>query len=454
VLQIHVSFSPSFLCSFSISDILCLPAKDRDRPDAREFGDWSRKGPLPDLPGRGGSERRVSDRGFGSGRTFGDSGSDAGGGERRERRDPFPQDDGKVRDFGNWERRGPLSPLPQQERQTSSREGGRPTTNDGPRAEGFRDRRSSPAAWGEGRTQGSQDGSRPPRREFQERPAVERVPTAAEQDSQWRTKMKPDAPTAHSQAPSRDGSEAPSSPAVAAAPASRPKLNLAKRTVSEAPDLPSPASNSGDAKASPFGGARPIDTAAKEKEIEEKRLVAIREKKEADDKAREEKRIAKEAAKAEKSSGSDAGKDNGESAPSEILQRDNGEDTKEATTIGEGQNGNIVDDKAVKPREVSRDTKPKPAESGTWRRPSGGPKPPRNDAPRGPRGDGAPRGPRNDGPRAPRTNGGAQAAATGSTPATPVDSETTNLEDDGWSTVSKPKKNQRTGNQPTRAIAS
>jgi len=51
------------------------------------------------------------------------------------------------------------------------------------------------AAWGEGRPQGSQDGgSRPPRREFQERPVVERTPTAAEQDSQWRTKMRPDAP--------------------------------------------------------------------------------------------------------------------------------------------------------------------------------------------------------------------------------------------------------------------
>ena len=54
-------------------------AKDRDRPDAREFGDWSRKGPLPDLPNRSAGDRRVSDRGFGSSRSFGDANADAGG---------------------------------------------------------------------------------------------------------------------------------------------------------------------------------------------------------------------------------------------------------------------------------------------------------------------------------------------------------------------------------------
>ena len=124
-----------------------FPAKDRDRPDAREITDWSRKGPLPPLEGRGGS-RRESDRGFGS---------DYGGGERKER---FSEGDGKVRDFGNWERKGPLLSIAQPER--APREGGRPRTNDGPRGEGFRDRKSSPVAWGEGRPQGSQDGSRPP----------------------------------------------------------------------------------------------------------------------------------------------------------------------------------------------------------------------------------------------------------------------------------------------------
>lgn len=401
-------------------------AKQSDRPDVRELGDWSRKGPLPDLPGRGGS--RVSGRGFASARSFGDAGSEAGG-DRRERRDPFQQDDGKVRDFGTWERHGPLSPLPQQERQSSTREGGRSSTIDGARAEGFRDRRASPAAWGEGRAQGSQDGSRPPRREFQERPIVERAPTAAEQDNQWRTKMKPDVPVATSTIPSRDGSEGPASPAAASAPVGRPKLNLAKRTVPEAADLASPASAQADAKASPFGAARPIDTAAKEREIEEKRVAALKEKKEADDKAREEKRIAKEATKIEKTES-----ETGSGAPTpdiakktENLSLDDASESKDTTTS------------ESKAKETAR---PKPADTGAWRRPAAGPKPPRNDATRGPRGDAPtpPRGPRNDTQRGPRINGSAPSA-----PVAAVESEAAAPEEDGWSTVSKPKKNQRGG---------
>lgn len=398
----------------------------------REIGDWSRKGPLPDLPGRGAGDRRVSDRGFGS---------DASGERRRE------QPEGASRDFSNWERKGPLSPLPPQERQDS-----RPRTNDGPRTEGFRDRKASPAAWGEGRAQDAQDGSRPPRREFQERPVVERAPTAAEQDSQWRSKMRPDAPASKSPVPSREGSEAPSSPAVASAPVGRPRLNLAKRTVSEAPtDLTSPNSVSGDAKASPFGAARPIDTAAKEKEIEEKRLVALREKKEADDKAREEKKLAKEAADAEKAKAEAAEGDK----KVEILQRGEGESATSGETIEkENQNGDVVDDKSVKPKEIVRDARPKPSETGAWRRPSGGPKPPRgDDSPRGGRGGrggGAPRGSRADN-AAPKANGSvATAPAPAATAPAPADSETAAMEADGWSTVSKPKKNAKAA----RAIAS
>lgn len=430
---------------YFLADIFLPIAKDRDRPDAREFGDWSRKGPLPDLPGR--NDRRGSDRG-GFGSDF--------GGERRERREFQPEGDGKVRDFGNWERKGPLSPLPQQER--GPRDGGRPRTNDGPRAEGFRDRKSSPAAWGEGRPQGSQDGgSRPPRREFQERPVVERAPTAADQDNQWRAKMRPDAPAAKSPVPSsRDGS-APSSPAPSAAvPASRPKLNLAKRTVSETVDVSSPTTSvSGDAKASPFGAARPIDTAAKEKEIEEKRLAAIQEKKDAEEKAKEERKEAARAAKA-------AEAENAERNKVEILQRGEGEDaSKEGETIEtENANGEVTDDKAVKPKEIVRDMK-KPAETGAWRRPSGGPPAPRDEnIPRGPRGGrggrGGGRGPRHfeEGGRGGRqySNGGNRSPAT---PTAPVAESTAEVvEEDGWSTVSKPKKNNRGGNAGARPIAS
>ncbi|CZT52026.1 related to translation initiation factor eIF-4B [Rhynchosporium secalis] len=420
------------------------PPKDRgDRPDAREITDWSRKGPLPDLPSRSGNDRRGPERG-----DRGGFGSDFGG-ERGERKERFPEGDGKIRDFGNWDRKGPLSPLAQTERAPT--EGGRPRTNDGPRAEGYRE---APAAqWGEGRGQGSQDGSRPPRREFQERPIVERAPTAAEQDNQWRSKMRPDAPAPapKSSVPSRDGSEAPSSPAPGnALPVGRPKLNLAKRTVSEAPEQASPTTAaSGDVKASPFGAARPIDTAAKEKEIEEKHEAAAKEKKDADEKAREEKReaakakAAEEAAEAEKRA---AAKDGEEaSKPEETIETENAD-------------GEIVDDKAVKPREIVRDARPKPVETGAWRRASNGPPTPRDDIPRGPRGGrgggrgrGEGRGGRGNFEQRQYSNGRApQSPAQASTPT----GETAAMEEDGWSTVSKPKKNSRGGNQGSRAIAS
>lgn len=380
----------------------------KDRPEARDITDWTRKGPLPDLPG----QRRTSDRGgFGSGRDRGfDTGSDAGS-ERGERRRPPPfASDGKERDFGNWERKGPLSPNPAA---GPPREGGRLRNFEGaPRPE----RRQSPA-WGEGQ---ANDGSRGPRREFQpsERPQVDRQPTAPELDNQWRTKMRPDAP-AQSPTATPDAST-PSSPAPQpAAPAGRPRLNLTKRTVSEA--QPAPEATPSD-KPNPFGAARPIDTATREKEIEEKRQLAIRQKKEADDKAREERKAKETAEKA-------ASKDSTPATPAAEKKEDGGssEEKPRATfellqRVGEdgepeGQdadaNGEIVDDKAVKPQEVVRDpAKPE----GSWRRKS-------------------------------------------NTPAEPAGSTTETLDDDGWSTVTKPAKNAKSnrrggGTAPSRAIAS
>jgi translation initiation factor 4B len=251
-----------------------LTASTAKERDVKEL-DWTRKGPLPapDQP-----PRRVPDRS-----TFGrnldnlsDAGSERGGGRRNF------ESDGKVRDFGNWERKGPLSPVT-----GPVREGGRPRSNEGP---GFR--RSSPA-WGEGR---SQDGSRPPRREFQER-----APTAAELDNSWRARMRPDQPPAKEPSNPPSPAATPATPAAPAAPASRPKLNLQKRTVTDTPS--SPAANT-DSKASPFGGARPIDTAARERQVEERRQLALRQKKEAEEKAKAEKaekqRQSKEQAKSEK----------------------------------------------------------------------------------------------------------------------------------------------------------
>ena len=219
--------------------------------------DWSRRGPLPELP-----QRRVPDRSsFGRGM---DAASDAAS-EHGGRRSNF-ESDGKPRDFNNWERKGPLSPSA-----GAPREGGRPTSNDGP---GSSFRRNE-AAWGEGRSQ--DEGSRPPRPEHV-RP--EPTPTAADMDNQWRARMRPD------EAPKEQPTSPASPSATPAAPASRPKLHLTKRTVSESPATPT---SSGDSKASPFGAARPIDTATREREVEERRQLAIRQKQEATEKAKAEK---------------------------------------------------------------------------------------------------------------------------------------------------------------------
>ena len=401
------------------------PPKDRPNEPSRDFSDWSRKGPLPDLPN---SQRRVSERNFN--RNF-DNMSDAGSERGSSRRGFGGDSDGKTRDFSNWERRGPLSPAPIPDRTLGG--AGRQESKDG-----FR--RNSPS-WGEGRGEGrSQDGSRPPRREFTdrperpertERPLPAREPTAADLDNQWRSKMRPDA------APKSPEPEVstPSSPVPTSAPASRPKLNLQKRTVSEADPTGAQASNASDSKASPFGAARPVDTAAKEREVEEKRVEALRLKKEADDKVKseraEEKRLAREKAATE--AGADV-----DNSKKQTSNEDNDDDDKDESTkpaqpkfellrrqasgsndmvadegddVDDDENENINPerDTAVKPKEVTR---PIPNKSnGSWRK------------------------------------AGSSA---------PAESETATLQEDGWSTVSKSKKqtNNRRNQQNSRAIAS
>lgn len=239
--------------------------------------------------------------------------------------------------------------------------------------------------------------------------------------------MKPDPPAAKSPTLSSRAISGPPSPAAAPAPAVRPKLNLQKRTVSEADPAASPASAASDARASPFGAARPIDTFSREKEIEEKRELAIRQKKEHDEKLKEEKRTAKEAEKAEKAEknaskeqeNENEKKENGVDAPPagknyEILRKAAQE---EATIVEEdgdanGENGIITEDKAIKPKEIIQDMSVKKPE-GAWRNSSG------------------------NKPNEPTSEDSANA-----------------LEEDGWSTVSKARNNRRGGNQAARAIAS
>jgi translation initiation factor 4B len=328
----HVSY-----CEHIFPRLLLTNTLAKDREPQREFNDWTRKGPLPDLPGQrdGGMRRGMGDR-AGSFRSGAPEGVDS-----------------KPRDFGNWERKGPLTPAeprPQGERRESN-------FNREPR-----EPRAAPQ-WGEGAAdRASGSGERPPRPE-----RVERQPTAADMDDKWRSRMKPDSPAETPDA---------STPTSPQAPAQRPRLNLAKRTVSEAPaennaaaSSKAPAENNAAAssKASPFGAARPIDTSAREHEIEEKRNLAIREKKDADDKAREEKRAKEAATKAEKSEKEE--KTEGEDKDNkqyEILRRMDEGDENDKEGVDADAEGTITEDKEVKPQEITREV---PAKGGdSWRK--------------------------------------------------------------------------------------
>lgn len=246
--------------------------------------------------------------------------------------------------------------------------------------------------------------------------------------------MRPDAP-AKSPTPSREASTPPS-PAPAPAPATRPKLNLQKRTVSEADPGSSPAASITDSKASPFGAARPVDTLARDQEIEEKRQLALRQRKEAEEKLKaekaEEKRLAKDAKDVKekpvteqvtKDTVASDTQENGAEASQpgknfEILRRTSEatndmvapEDVEDEEEAGEGA---VVEDKAVKPKEIIREP-PQAQANGAWRG--------------------------KDTKKEPKSES----------------NTATNLEEDGWSTVSKNTKqrNNRRGNQGARAVAS
>lgn len=392
--------------------------------------DWTRKGPLADAPGSMRGGRQPSDFG--------------------ERRPRDPDAEARPPRDLNWgERRGPLAPLPQ-EPASGFRGNSRPrpaAEGMGERSESYRGARPG-ASWGEGRSQ--EEGGRP-RREFTERPErperPERTATAADQDMKWRERMRPDA-AAETPSPSGEGS-APASPALSnAAPASggRPKLNLAKRTVSEAPDLASPSAS--DSKASPFGAARPIDTRTREKEVEERRQQALREKKEAEDKAKEERRLAKEAAAAKADADATAEAEKAAEAPTEEEAKPAEEKEEPAAPASsEAQNGETNEQKlATRTREPKEAPKSRANEAGNWRsasfeggrggRGGGGPRGGRGGGPgRGGR-DGPRDGPRGE-PRGPRSNGPPSQPAT---PTTETEPATPSVDEDGWTTVTVPKK--------------
>lgn len=235
--------------------------------------------------------------------------------------------------------------------------------------------------------------------------------------------MKPDAPVPE---PTTQAST-PTSPVVPSAPVSRPRLNLQKRTVSEAPAAAEGNTTPSDPKASPFGAARAVDTAARDQQIAEKRL-AQRAKQEEEAKAKEEKQKAERAEKAEKEklakvekpqeNGKPArsggpkenGKESSKDGASAAAPRPTFEVLRRATDSGNGEavndgavdapaNGEIVDDKSTLPQEVVRDIP---------------------------------------------TSGDSTNEASG----------TSAMEEDGWSTVTKMTKKSKGGNPGARAIAS
>lgn len=414
------------------------PPKDRHGNEStRDFSNWERKGPLAPEPGR--NDRRGP-------RDF----------EPRAPRDG-PGDDSRLKDI-SWERKGPLQPRspPPMERGGSRGGGSRSRTTDSERGDSFRDRRASP--WGPG--EGRQDGSRPPRRDFVERP--ERAPTAAETNNQWRSAMRPD-PPAQSPAPSRPASEAPSSPALApAAPAAtggRPKLNLAKRTVPEAPGVMSPSLGS-DSKASPFGAARPIDTAARERMIEEKHQQALKEKKEAEEKAKEERRLAKEAAEkaAAEAEAPEATNTNGDAQKADAPDSTEAAPDAAAPETEKTENGENAADTSEKAPLRAPAAAPSRAESGNWRSSTAERGSRGGYAGRGERrGGGGPRGGRGFDERQPSRGGRGyeerqfsrgggrgleerQPSRRGGEPSTPT---TPTVDEDGWTTVSGAAKNRR-----------
>jgi translation initiation factor 4B len=337
------------------------------------------------------------------------------GGSRRGA--PAFEGDGKPRDFGNWERKGPLSPIPGAE---PVRGAGRVRQFDGPR-----ERKDSPS-WGEGR---SQDGSRPPRGEFRERerPQPERQPTAAELDNAWRDRMRPDASN-KTKSPTPETS-VPSSPKQAPTPTVRPKLNLQKRTVSEQVDTPTSTTPS-DAKASPFGAARPIDTAAREREVEEKRQLAIRQKREAEEKEKQEKKAKQADAKAaasrddENASSEDENANGDAPDPSrsyKILSRPVDEEDEE-------KDEEETEEAPKEPKEPKESTESKPKEA----KANGVSNETRPTKPRGPPREGR------EPPRGPK-HGGSWRNRKSSAPSSPAVASTDNPEEDGWSTVGPQK---------------
>ncbi|KAK9452420.1 uncharacterized protein V1518DRAFT_411184 [Limtongia smithiae] len=142
--------------------------------------------------------------------------------------------DGKVRDFDSWERRGPLPPVHNEERRQQ--------------------RSSTFSSWKEGGDREGREDATENTRSF----------------DNWRSGSSFDTIRRDGPSRSREGSSTPEPPR----PMERRRLNLQKRTQPVEGAAPAaPAAAPASTKASPFGGAAPVDTAKKLLELEQKRVL-------------------------------------------------------------------------------------------------------------------------------------------------------------------------------------
>lgn len=198
------------------------------------------------------------------------------------------------------------------------------------------------------------------------------------------------------------------------------------------------ATSATDSKASPFGAARPVDTATKEREVQEKLELALRQRKEADEKAKEDKAARDASARAQRAERADRGQAQDDETVSSPT-------TEKGRRTSRQQNGTKA---AAAPKENGEGSAQaaKPGFSILSREAEGGEDAEQPGSEEKAAGQSA-------------ANGDAVTPAAAEDASNPIDTTTAEteptarqLEDDGWSTVPSKQKNSRRGGQ--RAIAS
>ena len=182
---------------------------------------------------------------------------------------------GAPRDFDGPRRDGPREPREPREPERELDWGAARTKGPLPPPAATAERRGSDRGYqraGRDREAGAENNEFGERRE--RRPFERREPREAGPELDWGRKgpLPPREPRGKAAAEGAQGEEAP------AKPAERKKLNLAPRTATEdGASTPAAAASPVSNRASPFGGARAVDTGAAEKRAEEKRIALQKE---------------------------------------------------------------------------------------------------------------------------------------------------------------------------------